>query len=195
MFYRIRVRDYIRVPPSEFDKPVKEAIIEQARALYRGFVSRELGIVVTVSDIIEIGEGVIVPGDGAAHYDVVFDLITFKTSLKEVIPSFVTEITNFGAFLALGPIDGMVHITQTMDDYVSFTKDKVLQGKDTNRTLKIGDLVRAEVIAVSYKDINNPKIGLTMRRKGLGKLDWIKEDLSPEKEKTKSSVKGKGGKK
>lgn len=177
MFYRVRVKDFIRVPPSDFDKPVEEAVINQAKAMYRGYVSKDLGIVVTVADIVDIGEGTIIPGDGAAYYETVFDLITLKLELKEIVNSFVVDITNFGAFLALGPIDGMVHISQTMDDYVSFSKEKVLQGKEKKRTLKVNDLVRAEVVAVSYKDIANPKIGLTMRRKGLGKIDWIKEDL------------------
>jgi len=30
-------------------------------------------------------------------------------------------------------------------------------------------------VAISYKS-GEPKIGLTMRQPGLGKLDWIKED-------------------
>ena len=146
MFYRIRVKDYIRVPPSDFDKPIEEAVRNQAKAMYRGFVSKDMGIVVTVADIVKIGEGTIIPGDGAAYYETEFDLITLKLELKEVVNSFVMDITNFGAFLALGPIDGMVHISQTMDDYVSFSKEKALHGKEKKRTLKVGDIVRAEVI-------------------------------------------------
>jgi DNA-directed RNA polymerase subunit E' len=80
--------------------------------------------------------------------------------------------------MTIGPIDGMIHISQTMNDYVSFGKDKVLQGKDSNRTLKTLDVCKARVIAVSYKDVTNPKIGLTMRQQGLGKTDWITEDAT-----------------
>jgi DNA-directed RNA polymerase subunit E' len=64
-----------------------------------------------------------------------------------------------------------------MNDFVSFTKEKTLQGKDSNRSLKIGDVCNARIIAVSYKDVTNPKIGMTMRQEGLGKLEWIPEDL------------------
>jgi DNA-directed RNA polymerase subunit E' len=67
----------------------------------------------------------------------------------------------------------MVHISQSMEDFVSFSKEKVLQGKKTGQSLKVGDKCKARIIAVSYKDINNPKIGLTMRQEGLGKLDWL----------------------
>ncbi|MEM2121861.1 MAG: DNA-directed RNA polymerase, partial [Candidatus Woesearchaeota archaeon] len=97
----------------------------------------------------------------------------------------------------IGPLEGMVHVSQTMDDYVSFSKDKVLLGKQTKHSLKINDLCRARIIAISYKDINNPKIGLTMRQEGLGKLEWIYEEkkksgnVEEEKENSKKATKKK----
>ena len=84
--------------------------------------------------------------------------------------------------MSIGPVDGMIHISQTMDDFVSFSKDKVLMGRDSKRNLHVGDLCRSRIIAVSFKDITNPKIGLTMRQPGLGRLDWIKEEESSESE-------------
>jgi DNA-directed RNA polymerase subunit E' len=96
--------------------------------------------------------------------------------------------------MALGPIDGMIHISQTMDDYVSFAKDKVLTGRDSKRSLKVGDLCRARIIAVSFKDLTNPKIGLTMRQPGLGKLEWVVQDGEAE-EAPKEGKTEKAGKK
>ena len=82
----------------------------------------------------------------------------------------------------MGPTDGMIHISQTMDDFVSFAKDKVLTGKESKRALKVGDKCRARIIAVSIKDPTNPKLGLTMRQAGLGKLEWVEEDSKPKTE-------------
>jgi len=62
-----------------------------------------------------------------------------------------------------------------MNDFVSFNKEKTLAGKESRRVLKISDKCRARIIATSYKDITNPKLGLTMRQTGLGKLEWIEE--------------------
>ena len=75
----------------------------------------------------------------------------------------------------MGVMRGMIHISQTMDDYVSFSKANSLLGKATKRNLKQGDLCMARIVAISHKG-DEPKIGLTMRQPGLGKLDWIKED-------------------
>jgi len=186
MFYRVRVKDHIRVPPNLFGLKRDEAILKQIREEYQNHISKELNIVLDVEKLVEVKEGVVIPGDGAAYFETTFDLITFKTTLNEVVLGRIKDITDFGAFISIGPIEGMIHISQTMDDYVSFSKDKVLQGRDTKRTLKVGDLCRARIVAVSYKDPMNPKIGLTMRQPGLGKLEWLEEK---EKEETKQKKK------
>ena len=81
----------------------------------------------------------------------------------------------------------MIHVSQTMDDFVSFSKEKTLTGKESSKTLKMGDKLRARVIAVSFKDIANPKLGLTMRQPFLGKLEWIDEENNKKKGKTEDS--------
>mgnify|MGYP001587950939 FL=1 len=185
MFYKTEVKDHIRVPPNLFSLPLEDAVIKRIRAKYSGFISKDLGIVVDVSGMKEIGEGVIIPGDGASYYDVAFELLTFKPEMQEVVTGKIKDIAEFGAFINIGPIDGMIHISQTMDDFVSFSKDKTLAGKESKRILKVGDVCRARIIAVSFKDMLNPKLGLTMRQQGLGRLDWIKEEAegkAPKKE-------------
>jgi DNA-directed RNA polymerase subunit E' len=181
MFYKTLVTDHIRVPPKFFGLPVEGALLQQIKADYEGFISKDMGVVIDVSSIESFGDGVIIPGDGAAYYDTKFTLLTFKPELQEVIPGQIKDMADFGAFITMGPIEGMIHISQTMDDFVSFSKDKVLLGKESKKSLKVGDKCKARVIAVSYKDVTNPKFGLTMRQKGLGRLEWIPEDLNPTK--------------
>lgn len=179
MFYRLTLEDHVRVAPKLFGLELKDSLMKSVRNKYDGTIDPALGVIVDVGDIKEIGEGTIIPGDGAAYYKTVFELITFKPELQEVAIGKIKDIADFGAFLTLGPIDGMIHISQTMDDFVSFAKEKTLSGRDSKRTLKIGDHCRARIIAVSFKDITNPKIGLTMRQSGLGKLEWIEQENTP----------------
>jgi len=94
----------------------------------------------------------------------------------------------------------MIHVSQTMDDFVSFSKEKTLTGKESKKVLKVGDKLRARIIAVSFKDIANPKLGLTMRQPNLGKLEWIEEnkeesDTDEKKEDKKEDKKDKKSKK
>ncbi len=159
-----------------FDMTKKEAVLENVKSTYESYISNELGFVVSVVSVGNVEEGVIVPGDGAGYYETEFELLTFKPELNELVFGKVRDITDFGAFMDMGGTEGMVHISQSMDDFVSFSKDKVLQGKKTSQSLKVGDKCKARIIAVSYKDLNNPKIGLTMRQEGLGKVEWLEQN-------------------
>ncbi len=185
MFYEVEVRSHIRVPPTNFKNDIKHSILESLNQQFSNYISKDLGITICVSEVVSIGDGVLIPGDGAAYYDTVFKLIIFKPEIQEVINGMITEIAEFGAFIDLGPIDGMIHISQTMDDFVSYSKAGVLTGKETKKVLKVGDRCRARIIAVSYKELLNPKVGLTMRQPWLGNINWIEEDLKKQKKEVK----------
>lgn len=176
MFYKTELKDHIRIPPSLFDLTTEQAVLKQIKEKYEGYISQDLGVIIDVSSVSDIKEGIIIPGDGAPYYDTTFKLLTFKPEMQEVVYGTIKDIADFGAFITLGPIEGMIHVSQTMDDFVSFAKEKVLTGRDSKRALKVGDLCKARVIAVSFKDVTNPKLGLTMRQEGLGRLEWIEED-------------------
>ena len=187
MFYTVELKDHIRVPPKYFEDNVMDAVEKCIHLKYDGYIDDQVGLVIDVAAVSSIGDGVIIPGDGSSYYETLFSLLAFKPEMHEVVQGKVKEIADFGAFLTMGPIEGMIHVSQTMDDFVSFSKEKVLAGKDSKRVLKIDDVCRARIIAVSFKDHGNPKIGLTMRQPGLGKLEWIEEDqqkkLEPKPEK------------
>jgi len=203
MFYLSEVQDYIRVEPKLFGLPTMEAVDQQLKEIYTDYYDKEIGKVVAVINVLEVGDGVIIPGDGAAYYNTKFKLLVWKPEMHELVYGIISEITNFGAFINLGVMKGMIHISQTMEDYVSFSKTNILTGKSTKRSLKQRDLCLARIVAISHKG-DEPKIGLTMRQPGLGKLEWIKEDqLKKEREakkvireeKSSEKTKGKGGKK
>lgn len=175
MFYITEVEDYVRVDPKLFGLPTVEAVEKQLREAYHRYYDEELGSVVAIIDILNVGEGVIIPGDGAAYYSSRFKLLVWKPELQELVYGEISEITNFGAFISMGAMRGMIHIGQTMDDYVSFSKSNSLLGKNSKRSLKQGDLCMARIVAISHRG-DEPKIGLTMRQPGLGKIEWIKED-------------------
>ncbi|MEK6926770.1 MAG: DNA-directed RNA polymerase [Nanoarchaeota archaeon] len=201
MFYISEVQDYIRVEPKLFGLPTAEAVEMQLRQTFSNYYDEDLGKVVSVIKVIEIGEGIIIPGDGAAYYNTTFKLLVWKPELQEIVFGEISEIANFGAFMNMGIMKGMIHIGQTMEDYVSFSKSNTLSGKVSKRTIKSGDLCLARIVAISHKG-DEPKIGLTMRQPGLGKLEWVKED-QVKKQKTvektaraeEKTEKGKGEKK
>jgi DNA-directed RNA polymerase subunit E' len=176
MYKSLIVTDKIRVPPSKFGLSMKEAIKSSLEERWEGMIDRNMGVMLAVIDVLDVGEGVILPGDGAIHYSVRFELLVYYPEMHEIIKGYVIDVTEFGIFIRLGPLDGMVHVSQIMDDFVSYdNKNAIFVGRDTKRTLKEADLVRARVISISMSS-GQYKIGLTTRQPGLGVLGWYTGD-------------------
>ncbi|MFW6233381.1 MAG: DNA-directed RNA polymerase [Nanoarchaeota archaeon] len=173
MFYKTKLKDYVSLSPDLFDGDLNQAIEEQIIRIYSDKTTEEFGLVVSVISVDHIGQGFKLPEDSSRHYVVEFTLLTYKPKLHEVVNGEVTSVTNFGVFINVGILDGLVHLSQTMVDQVSFSKTGSIQGSQTGQTLKAGDYVRASVIAVSFKDIRNVRVGLTMRQPGLGAYEWL----------------------
>lgn len=183
MFRLFSVEDTVRIPPEKFGKPLDKVAIEQIKIKYENMVDEELGYVVLVVDVKIDPVGKVLPGDGSTYHKATFQLLTFYPQMHEVVEGEVIEITDFGAFVRIGAEDALLHISQVMDDFITYDeRHGVLVGKESQRKLAKGDLVRARVIAVSFpKGGVGGKIGITMRQPFLGKLEWIKEDVKKAK--------------
>ncbi len=187
MFKLITLQDTIRIPPETFGNPLETVGKEQVKAKYEGVVDEELGYVIAVSKVEVSPIGKIIPGDGATYHKVNFSLLTFYPVIQEIVEGDVVEIADFGAFVRIGPVDALLHVSQLMDDFISYDeKQGVLLGKESKRRLATGDQVRVRITAVSLgRAGSSGKIGVTARQPFLGKLEWLKEEAtgaeSPEK--------------
>ncbi|RLG35493.1 DNA-directed RNA polymerase [Candidatus Alkanophaga liquidiphilum] len=198
MYLRIRAVDVVRIPPERLADDLEETVKEMLMDKLEGRVDKRIGVFVAILDVIEIGEGRILVGDPGVYYETVFDALVFRPVLQEVIEGEVVEIVEFGAFVDIGPLDGLVHISQITDEYINYDeKNMMLVTKETGRILREGDKVRARIVAVSLNERNpsESKIGLTMRQPALGKLEWIEEERKKELERLTGaeSVGGRGG--
>lgn len=188
MFYLMEVEDHVRVEPKHFGLPTQEAVEKQLNESFVDRINKELGFVVSVVSVEKVEAGVIIPGDGAAFYKSQFKILVWKPELHELVYGTISDITNFGAFIQIGPAQGMIHISQTMEDYVSLSKTGTLSGKASKRSLAKGDECLARIVAISFK-AGEPKIGLTMRQPGLGKIDWVKEEKKKKEAAAKAAAK------
>lgn len=193
MYMNYVVRDTVRVPPTELGNEIRAVLLKQARQVYEGIMDEDTGVVIGVMGVENIGEGRIVPGDGAAYYDADISLLVYKPKLQELVEGEVTDVTEFGAFLRTGPLEGLIHVSQIMDDYINYdAKLPGFIGKETKKKLALKDTVLARVVTVSLKGtISSSKIGLTMRQQGLGKPEWAKIDEKEKKQKQEKGAKEK----
>ncbi|MCJ7698892.1 DNA-directed RNA polymerase [Candidatus Bathyarchaeota archaeon] len=184
MFKLVTLEDTIRIPPETFGNPLEAVGHQQVKAKYEGVVDEELGYVIAVTKVKVSPTGKIIPGDGATYHKVNFSLLTFYPKIQEIVEGEVVEIADFGAFVRIGPIDALLHVSQLMDDFISYDgKQGILLGKESKRKLASGDQVRVRITAVSLgRAGSSGKIGVTARQPFLGKLEWIDYDLQKIKE-------------
>ena len=186
MYKILTVEDTVRVPPKRFNENLTNAIMNEFENMVVGRIEKDTGIILGVVNVKNIGEGKIILGDGAVYYDSVLEILVYQPKLNEVVEGTVIEITEFGAFINFGPMDGLVHVSQITDDFMNCDpKSGILTGKETKKILRKDDKVRARIVSISLKSkFADSKIGLTMRQPYLGKLEWLEEE---KKEKEKKS--------
>ena len=186
MYLKTRLVDTVRIDPEQLGMPIMDAVRMALREKLEGRIDKKLGALVAILDVANIGDGRILFGDGGVYYEVTFDALMYKPVMQEVVEGAVVEIVEFGAFIGVGPLDGLIHVSQLTDDFVSHDgKNARLVFKASGRAVTEGDKLRARIVAISLneRDSHESRIGLTMRQPALGKLEWLEEEAKKESEK------------
>src|SRR5438309_3932584 len=179
MFQLVELEDVVRVPPDRFGSSLENVALELLKQKYESTISPENGYLVLVNNVKVDKIGKIIPGDGATYHKVRFQVLSFFPLKQEVVEGEVVEITDFGAFVRIGPTDALLHLSQITDDYLrSDVKQGVIVANQTAKSLKIGSRIRARVTAISLgKGAAMGKIGITCRQPFLGATEWIEQDV------------------
>ena len=183
MYKMEKKQDTIRIPPNRLDEDIDEVAKDIARDELEGIIEDDDKLIILATNIERMGDGKVVHGDGGIYQDVRYDALLFELIEQELILGYLCEVLKFGAFVRFGPLDGLLHISQIMNDKVEVDQgNQRLVGKEQNQSLTIDDEIRARIVTVSINERSprESKIGLTMRQNGLGKLEWIMEELEEE---------------
>jgi len=171
--------DVVRIPPSLFGTALKKAAINILKEKYESMINADLGYIIMILDAKVEEMGKMIAGDGGTFHKVEFDALTFYPKLQEIVQGEIVDITDFGAFVRIGPTDALLHLSQVMDDYLkSDVKSGMIIANQSGRTLKVGASLRARITAVSLgKAATMGKIGITCRQPYLGADEWIAEEI------------------
>ena len=178
--------DVVRVSPDKFGSKLKKVALEVLRTKYESTINSDMGYIIQVTGVDMDPVGKIIPGDGARYHKVKFSVLSFFPMLQEIVEGEVVEITDFGAFVRIGPTDALLHLSQITDDYLtSDVKQGIILASQSKRTLKVGSKLRVRITAVSLgRGASMGKIGGTCRQPYLVALEWIADDV----DKSKKSV-------
>ena len=184
MYMLTQAERVVRVPPAKLGEDIDDVIEDLTCESFEGQLGTDKAVTVLIKNVEPVGPGRIVHGDGAVYQSVKFDQVVFKPKENEIIEGVVVEVLKFGAFIKFGPLDGLLHISQVMNDRVDIDEvNQRLVGKESGRTLSVGDIVRARIVSMDLNEKNpqDSRIGLTMRQPGLGRIEWIEEDANRNK--------------
>ncbi len=179
MFSISTLVDVVRIPPSLFGTTLKKAAVNILKEKYESMINADLGYIIMILDAKVDEMGKMIAGDGGTFHKVQFEALTFYPKLQEIVQGEIVDITDFGAFVRIGPTDALLHLSQVMDDYLkSDVKSGMILANQSGRTLKVGSTLRARITAVSLgKAAAMGKIGITCRQPFLGADDWIVEEI------------------
>ncbi len=179
MYKRVRLRDTVEVPPEHLADVTPDRIKRLLQDKLEGQVDEDVGSVVSVIEVHDIGDGAVLPNRPGVYYEAEFDALTFDPQMQEVVDGEVVEVVNFGAFVGIGPVDGLLHVSQISDEYLAYDEEgQALASRESNRALGVGDSVRTRIVTKSIDERNprDSKIGLTAKQVGLGKHGWLQEE-------------------
>ncbi len=179
MYYINSIKDTFKIMPEYFDKELDDVASEIIKKKYEGRIDHNMGVIVAIFNVRNISDGIIYSGDPSTHHNVEFDVLSYLPHVDEVVAGEVTELVEFGAFVRIGPIEGLVHVSQITNDFLSFDrKTPAFVSKKSGKSLKKGDMIYAKISTVSMKSsVKDSKIALTMKPEGLGKQEWIDDSI------------------
>ena len=191
MFSISTLVDVVRIPPRLFGTTLKKAARDILKEKYESMINAELGYIIMILDAKVDEMGKMIAGDGGTFHKVQFEALTFYPKLQEIVQGEIVDITDFGAFVRIGPTDALLHLSQVMDDYLkSDVKSGMILANQSGRTLKVGSTLRARITAVSLgKAAAMGKIGITCRQPFLGADDWIAEEIKKSSDDTSKPTK------
>jgi DNA-directed RNA polymerase subunit E' len=179
MYKRVRLKDTVEVPPEKLADVSEDQVRKLLQDKLEGRMDEDVGSVVSVVEVHDIGQGTVLPSRPGVYYDAEFDAVTFDPQMQEVVDGNVVEVVEFGAFVGIGPVDGLLHVSQISDEYLNYDgENQQLSSNESAKVLSTDDAVRARIVTKSIDERNprDSKIGLTAKQPGLGKHGWLREE-------------------
>ena len=103
MFVLTLLADTIRIPPHLLSQPTLTSVQTEIEKRYLNKIIVDVGLVICpYGPPLEIGDGILVPGDGGAHHQVIFQAVVFRPFVEEVLIGIVKESNEGGIVVSVG---------------------------------------------------------------------------------------------
>ena len=178
MYSLVTREDTIRIPAEYIraGRKLEEHIDELAHDAFECRFDENENFTLLTFDHEAVGRGKIIHGDGAIYQNVRFKALIFTMENNEVIDGAVSEISEYGAFVRIGPVEALLHKSQILDEPIQVNMGiRRIEGSQSGKHIEEGSFVRSRIVskAINQNDPRPSKIGLNCKMSGLGAHDWL----------------------
>ncbi|KAL8293747.1 hypothetical protein RQP46_000448 [Phenoliferia psychrophenolica] len=113
-------KDTIRVEPRDFGKDPAVAIREEIHRRYANKILPEVGLCISMLDILDSSEGAVLYGDGCFYYKVEFRLVIFRPYIGEALVGKVQSQSPMGVVVSVGFFDDILVPPILLQDQTGF---------------------------------------------------------------------------
>eukprot|EP00037_Helgoeca_nana_P008756 m.77637 g.77637 ORF g.77637 m.77637 type:complete len:198 (-) comp19121_c0_seq1:114-707(-) len=156
MFVLAQIKDVARVMPSHFSETRLKRIELEINKKYANKVIREVGLCILLHDLLEVGDSMIYPGDGAAQVRVSFRMVVFRPLAGEILQGRIRSCSEKGLFVTMGFFEDIVVPPTEMQPDTHFdAKEQLWVWKygDAELFMEIDEVIHFRVVRGDFHDI------------------------------------------
>merc|ERR1712098_402867 len=198
MFILSELRSLVRLLPRGFDKSLEEQLSDELNKKLANKVLLNVGLCLSLYDILEVGESFIFPGDGSSHTRVKFRMLVFRPDLEEVLVGKIKSCSKEGVQVSLEFFDDILIPAESLQHPSRFDETESVwvweyppEGEEHHDLfMDPGEQVRIRVVSEQFVDtgptkpkvteaeqkdeVKTPPYSLvaTINEPGLGLLSW-----------------------
>lgn len=161
MFVLAKFKDIIRVPACHLGQPIEEVLADELNKRLANKVVLNVGLVICLHDIVDVGESYIYCGDGAIHTKCMYRMIVFRPQVGEILCGTLKSSSKEGLNISLSFFDSIIIPPQNLNEPSHFNeKDQTWtwsyedEGETHTLTLEIGEQIRFRVHSEEFIDVS-----------------------------------------
>eukprot|EP01104_Vermistella_antarctica_P005217 TRINITY_DN15664_c0_g1_i1.p1 TRINITY_DN15664_c0_g1~~TRINITY_DN15664_c0_g1_i1.p1 ORF type:complete len:247 (-),score=59.16 TRINITY_DN15664_c0_g1_i1:222-962(-) len=105
MFVAVELEDKVRVPPDRLKGDEVASVTYEIHAKFCNKVIHNVGLCLVLLDIVKIGDAIVYPGCGSAHFETRFRVLVFRPFVGEVLCGTISNTNAEGIRISLGFFD------------------------------------------------------------------------------------------
>jgi DNA-directed RNA polymerase III subunit RPC8 len=105
MFVLDRISTHVSLDPSALNDHTHDAIASSLKDQYTDRIVPDVGLVISVYDLLYIGEGCVYHSQGHVYYSVVFRAVVFRPFVSELLVGRIRQMSDAGLRVSVGFFD------------------------------------------------------------------------------------------